>query len=39
MNFLKLNELIVMPTFDDSENDDKAKIIVEEVYGKQVETN
>lgn len=38
MNFLKLEKVIIMPTFEDDENDEKAKKTLKEVYQRPVET-
>ncbi len=38
MNFLNLTGCIIMPTFDDPENDIKAQNILEQVYNRPVET-
>jgi len=38
MNFLKLDKVIIMPSFNDPQNDNDAKAILEKVYKRPVET-
>ena len=38
MNFLKLDDFIIMPVFRDKENDNKAKVRLGEVYDREVFT-
>ncbi len=38
MNFLKLYDFIIMPVFGDKENDNKAKVKLEETYDREVFT-
>ena len=38
MNFLKLDSCIIMPTFDDPENDKEAERVLQELYGKRIIT-